>query len=225
MRNLIIYIAAITLLLVACEQDSYNKGEGTYSYMQADFVEAHADGEKKIDYVITDNGDSIVLSTPCAAAWAKTADSLYRATLYYNKVEGNKAHVLMIQEMMTMSLTPTDSISEMKTDPLGLEALWTDKRKRYVNMTLTLRVGTVSNDSKPHRVTLIPDSMHINGADSTRTLHLTLFHDKGDIPEYYTEKYYFSMPTSWFATTKADTLAFHINTTDGMKTMRIPLAK
>ena len=75
MRHLIIYIALTAALLASCENDTYDKGEGAYSYLQADFVEAHANGEKEIDYVITDNGDSLSLVTPCAAAWAKTADS------------------------------------------------------------------------------------------------------------------------------------------------------
>ena len=226
MRHLFIYIALTAALLASCENDTYDKGEGAYSYLQADFVEAHANGEKEIDYVITDNGDSLSLVTPCAAAWAKTADSTYRAALYYNKVEGGKAKAVIIEQVLTMSLTPADSITEMKTDPIGVEAVWTDSRKRYVNLTLTLKVGTVSNDSEKHKVTLVPDSLHINGSDSGRTLHLTLYHDKGDIPEYYTEKYYFSLPSAQFAALDADSVAIHANTTaNGMKTLTISLRR
>ncbi len=224
MRYLIIYIVLTATLLASCESDSYDKGEGTYSHLQADFVEAHANGEKKIDYVITDNGDSLTLTTPCAAAWAKTADSTYRAALYYNKVEGSKAKAVIIEQMLTMSLTPADSIKEMKTDPIGVEAVWTDSRKRYVNLTLTLKVGTVSNDSEKHKVTLVPDSLHINSHDSSRTIHLTLYHDKGNIPEYYTEKYYFSLPSAHLSALDADSVAIHANTTaSGMKTLTVSL--
>ena len=226
MRHLFIYIALTAALLASCENDTYDKGEGAYSYLQADFVEAHANGEKEIDYVITDNGDSLSLVTPCAAAWDKTANSTYRAALYYNKVEGGKAKAVIIEQVLTMSLTPADSITEMKTDPIGVEAVWTDSRKRYVNLTLTLKVGTVSNDSEKHKVTLVPDSLHINGSDSSRTLHLTLYHDKGDIPEYYTEKYYFSLPSAQFAALDADSVAIHANTTaNGMKTLTISLRR
>ena len=226
MRHLIIYIALTAALLASCENDTYDKGEGAYSYLQADFVEAHANGEKEIDYVITDNGDSLSLVTPCAAAWTKTADSTYRAALYYDKVEGGKAKAVIIEQMLTMSLTPADSIKEMKTDPIGVEAVWTDSRKRYVNLTLTLKVGTVSNDSEKHKVTLVPDSLHFNSHDTSRTLHLTLYHDKGDIPEYYTEKYYFSLPSAQFAALDADSVAIHANTTaNGMKTLTISLRR
>ena len=64
MRHLIIYIALTAALLASCENDTYDKGEGAYSNMQADFVEAHANGEKEKDYVITDHGDSLSLVTP-----------------------------------------------------------------------------------------------------------------------------------------------------------------
>ena len=226
MRHLFIYIALTAALLASCENDTYDKGEGAYSYLQADFVEAHANGEKEIDYVITDNGDSLSLVAPCAAAWAKTADSTYRAALYYNKVEGGKAKAVIIEQVLTMSLTPADSITEMKTDPIGVEAVWTDSRKRYVNLTLTLKVGTVSNDSEKHKVTLVPDSLHFNSHDTSRTLHLTLYHDKGDIPEYYTEKYYFSLPSAQFAALDADSVAIHANTTaNGMKTLTVSLRR
>ena len=133
---------------------------------------------------------------------------------------------MIIEQVLTMSLTPADSIKEMKTDPIGVEAVWTDSRKRYVNLTLTLKVGTVSNDSEKHKVTLVPDSLHINGSNSSRTLHLTLYHDKGDIPEYYTEKYYFSLPSAQFAALDADSVAIHANTTaNGMKTLTISLRR
>lgn len=226
MRHLYIYIALTAALLASCENDTYDKGEGAYSYLQADFVEAHANGEKEIDYVITDNGDSLSLVTPCATAWAKTADSTYRAALYYDKVEGGKAKAVIIEQMLTMSLTPADSIKEMKTDPIGVEAVWTDSRKRYINLTLTLKVGTVSNDSEKHKVTLVPDSLHFNSHDTSRTLHLTLYHDKGDIPEYYTEKYYFSLPSAHFSALNADSVAIHANTTaSGMKTLTVSLRR
>ena len=57
-------------------------------------------------------------------------------------------------------------------------------------------------------------------------LHLTLYHDKGDIPEYYTEKYYFSLPSAQFAALDADSVAIHANTTaSGMKTLTVSLRR
>ena len=221
MRHLIIYIAALaTLLATSCEQDTYDKGEGKYSNMMADFVEAHANAEKKIDYVITDNGDSLVLAAPLELAWAKTADSTYRAALYYNKEGATTIKVMAIEQMLTLRLMPKDSIAAMKTDPVGFESAWTSKNGRYINIALTLKVVTISETSKKHRINLIPDSIVENEAMHSRTLHATLYHDKGDIPEYYTQKYYFTLPSSTLSAFNTDSIAININTTDnGTRTL------
>ena len=213
MRHLIIYIVAIMSVITSCEQDSYDKGEGTYSNMTADFVEAHANGEKKIDYAITDSGDSLGISTPIEVSWTKTADSTYRAILYYSKMANNTAKIMGISQMNQLRVTPRDSIKAMKTDPIGLESSWTSKSKRYINFAFTLKVGTVDENSLLHRITLIADSIRVH--NSVNTLHMTLFHDKGDIPEYYTEKYYFSFPVSHFKAIGADSVSIRINTSSG----------
>ena len=57
MKYLPFYLVAL-LLLVSCTQDNYDKGEGEYSLMRADFVEAHVGSDKRVDYVVTDDGDS-----------------------------------------------------------------------------------------------------------------------------------------------------------------------
>ena len=218
MRHLIIYIVAIMAIFCSCEQDSYDKGEGTYSNMTADFVDAHVNSEKKIDYAITDNGDSLVISTPIEVSWTKTADSTYRAILYYNKMANNTAKIMGISQMNQLRVTSRDSIKVMKTDPIGLESSWASNSKRYINFAFTLKVGTVNENSALHRITLVADSITLH--KSLNTLHMTLFHDKGDIPEYYTEKYYFSLPVSIFNTVVADSVNIRINTSsDGFKTI------
>lgn len=222
MRHLIIYIIT-ALVILSCEQDTYDKGDGAYSDMTADFVEAHANGEKKIDYVITDNGDSLILDQPYEASWASTADSSYRATMYYNKMGANTVKALSISKMSLMSVTPRDSIRTMKTDPIGLESSWVSKSRRYITFALTLKVGTANADSEKHKITLIPDSVTPNKNGRT-TLHLTFFHDKGDIPEYYTEKFYFSLPTSILSGFDSDSVTIRINTTgDGNRTLTFPI--
>ena len=223
MRHLIIYTLT-ALLLLSCEQDTYDKGDGTYSDMTADFVEAHANGEKNIDYVITDNGDSLTLDVPCEASWASTADSTYRAIMYYNKVDANTIKALSISKMNLMSVTPRDSIKTMKTDPIGLESSWISKSKHFITFAITLKVGIANANSEKHRITLIPDSVTLDKSGDKGTLHMTFFHDKGDIPEYYTEKFYFSLPTSILSGFGCDSAAIRVNTTaNGNKTLTFPI--
>ena len=50
--------------LFSCTTDAYDKGEGELSQMRADMVEAHVNAEKYVDYVLTDDGDSLPAVKP-----------------------------------------------------------------------------------------------------------------------------------------------------------------
>ena len=75
-----------SILFVACTRETYDSGDGKYSYLRSDFVEAHTNADLKIDYVLTDDGDSLSMPTPFAGQRFTVKDSLYRGVLYYNKV-------------------------------------------------------------------------------------------------------------------------------------------
>jgi hypothetical protein len=84
---LILFTIHYSLFIASCTQDAYDKGEGEYSLLRADFVEAHTNGQKQVDYVITDDGELLSVSEPFTAKWLTKADTLYRCALYYNKVQ------------------------------------------------------------------------------------------------------------------------------------------
>jgi len=52
----------------------------------------------------------------------------------------------------------------------------------------------------------------VKAADGSRTLHVFLSHDQGNVPEYYTVQAYVSIPASQL---KADSVRFRINTYSG----------
>ena len=43
------------LFVTACVQDVYDKGDSTYSYVRADFVEAYVDNNRSVSQVLTDD--------------------------------------------------------------------------------------------------------------------------------------------------------------------------
>ena len=88
MKKYILPLCLMTCLLFSCQTDSYEKGQGRYSLMQADMGELTVNGEKQAVAFITDDGDSYTLTSPVKAQWIQTADTTYRAIIYYNKVEG-----------------------------------------------------------------------------------------------------------------------------------------
>lgn len=184
---------AALLLLAACEQELYEKGDGKYSLMRADFAEAHVNADKKVDRVVTDDGDDLPLTTPYAASWIKQADTTYRAVIYYNNVEG-KAEPLSISRVSTVTLRrDSAALSKWAPDPVGLETAWVGSNRRYLNLGLVLMTGATEKDATPHSVGMLHGGTTVN-ADSTRTVSVLFNHRQGDVPEYYSQRVYASMP-------------------------------
>lgn len=217
--NTINLAVTIALALTACENDSYDKGEGTFSLTQADFVEAHANEAKAIDQVVTDDGNTYNVVPQPNPSWVVTADSTYRAAIYYNKVDDNTIKPIAVSRVPVASIVPPEEIKEMKTDPVTFESCWTSKNGKYINIAISLKVGDGDNDEAQHSVGIVGDELRIN-ADGTKTALLTLFHDQGGVPEYYSTKFYMSLPC---ANVNADSVYISINTYSGLTTRKLKL--
>ena len=112
-----------SFLLTSCTQDAYEKGEGKYSLMRADFVEARANAQKEIDQITTDDWEQLSASKPFTAKLVVTPDSVYRCILYYNKVRAKTGQEVFepisIGEVPCPKVTPLSELDkEMKTDPV-----------------------------------------------------------------------------------------------------------
>ena len=94
MKNYIIPFCLLTFLLFSCETDSYEKGQGKYSLMTADMGEVTVNSDKQVTAFTTDDGDSYTLTSPAIVQWVQTADTTYRAIIYYNKVENGQAEYM-----------------------------------------------------------------------------------------------------------------------------------
>ena len=114
------------LLFCSCETDSYDTGDGNFSYLNADFVIAHTAGEKEIDYAVNDDDEKILLKPHITAQWATTPDSLYRALLYYNKVkkDGEGMRAFRISQVHVLQPKDRRDIENIITDPLTLQSVW-----------------------------------------------------------------------------------------------------
>ena len=213
-------VALLLLLLNACTQDAYEKGEGKYSSLRADFVEAHAGNNKLVDYAVTDDGDRLDISVPYSASWVKTPDSLYRGILYY-KGTGASVEVVALSSVSVIdSLVPKDSLKQgLKMDPLTLESIWVSKNKRYLNAGIWLKGGETDDSEAAHRIGVVSDTLIVY-ADGKRTLRVLLYHDQGGMPEYYSQRSYFSVLLPGI---QADSLQFTVNTYDGTVVNCLPV--
>ena len=217
-RLLVIIILNLQFLIYnsSCTQDAYNKGEGEYSLLRGDFVEAHTNGQKQVDYIITDDGEQLPMTKTYSAKWITTADSLYRCVLYYNKVKDD--HGRETAEPVSMGQVPCPKITpfseldkDMKTDPVKFESAWMSKSGKYLNLSLWLMTGSTTDEDAVHHLAIVQDTVMVN-PDHTRTAHLRLFHDQSGIPEYYSTQVYASILTSQI---EADSVCLTINTYKG----------
>ena len=214
MKKIIRLLSAVSLFVFAtsCEQELYDRGDSEYSLMRADFVEAYVDNNKQVEYVVTDDDDRLQLVTPYVAPWIQRADTTYRAVLYYNNVRG-KAEVLGLSKVSTAQIRkPREFKSGVKTDPLGMESVWLSGNRKYLNLCLILKTGAVDDENTVQTLGIIGDSI-VADPDGRRTYQLRVFHNQGDVPEYYSQRVYFSVPVSGL---EVDSLQLSINTYKGV---------
>ena len=93
------FLAVVGLLVIvmSCQRENYRTGDGKYSYLRADFAELHTTSPRVVDYLITDDGDSVAFSPRITVDWAVRGDSVYRVLAYYNLSEEGPEAVRMKQ--------------------------------------------------------------------------------------------------------------------------------
>lgn len=191
----LLVIIAISLLCFSCTQESYESGDGKYSFMRAEFVDAHTNGDGKLFSVMTDEGDSLLLTVPAERAWAAKADTTFRSLLYYNKV-GNKAELISISSVPAPLVRDISELKEgMKSDPVKFVSSWKSTNGRYLNLELALMTGTTDDETPLQKIGCVCDSVS-TAADGSRHVWLSLYHDQDGVPEYYSVGVYMSIMTS-----------------------------
>ena len=207
----------LSLAVVSCEQDAYDKGEGAYSYTQADFCEAYTNSNGVVEYVVTDDDEQLRLATPFTASAMSVPNTLYRIILYYNKVGQGSAELVNIGLVPVLDVKPADEFEDLRTDPVKLESAWTSNNGKYLNLAVWLKTGTMDESAERQSLGMVCTET-IGNDDGTTTLYLRLHHGQGDAPEYYSTKYYLSVPTSEI---EADSVCLSVNTYDGDVTKRL----
>ena len=210
-------VGGLLWLVAACTIDAYDKGEGDYSLTTAELVEAHVGSDKQVDYVDTDLGERLKMTSRLTAKWIEKADTTYRAVLYYNKIRENEAEAVSLGRVGVIvphSLSSDSSSAKgipavMKTDPVHLESAWLSKNRRYLNLRLRLLTGATADEEAVHTIGLVPDSL----TSTPQHAHLLFYHDQGGKPEYYSQVAIASIPLYLL---KTDTITLKINTYDGV---------
>lgn len=217
MKKLLRLVVIITVncqllsVIFSCTRDAYEKGEGEYSLMRGDFVEAIVNSSREVTKVVTDDGDELTLTAPFTAAWISETDTTYRCRLYYNKVE-NKAEVLSMGQVpcLTVHNLPDFEVP-LVTDPVKFESTWMSKNGRYLNVSIQIKTGVTDDTTAIQSLGFVSDTL-ITHPDNKKIRHIIMHHDQGNVPEYYSTQIYMSIPTERI---DADSVRISINSYDG----------
>lgn len=202
----------VTLLLFSCETDSYEKGEGQYSLMQADFCQLAVNGQKQATQFTTDDGDTYQLVPPLTAKWIETADTTYRTVIYYNKVASAQAEIVSLGVIPTLHPIAHWRVKNQPQDPIGFESAWLARNGKYLNVGLLMKTGRIDDEELPHTIGLVQDTLLVQ-PDGKRTAYYRFLHSQNGIPEYYTNRRYISIQLPGEC---PDTIHFSLQTYDGL---------
>ncbi len=215
---------AVGSTFAACTSENYNSGDGEYSYLAAELVEAHTRADKAIDYADTDNGVRLTVGGTTAPAWAAKADTAYRALLYYDarsvSATGGEVQVKGISQVPVLHASPKPGAEGDVADPVGVESAWASKGGKYVNLCLLFKSGHSDTADTVHKIGLKNCGTRVN-ADNTTTVTVRLQHDQGGVPQYYTVRQYVSIDTRLLT---ADSVTVSVATSSGDFTRTYPLA-
>ena len=223
-------VIAFLITLTACTSESYDAGDGPNSYLTAELVLLHTSQDKSVRSALLDDGTTLQFSNPFAQDWLTRPDSVYRALLYYDKTvvasdaaASNSTATSIVRARSVSVLRPVEAakVDAMRTDPVGFESLWMSKNGSYINLSLLLKSGKTEADDALHALGIVSHGTTTD-ADRRRTLHLTLYHDQGGVPAYYTVQQYVSIPTQLLE--EADTVELTLNTYNGKKVVKVAVS-
>ncbi|MGN0220980.1 MAG: hypothetical protein ACI4BA_02510 [Prevotella sp.] len=210
----ILSLLGMALLTAACTKDSYNQGTGELSLVQADFVELPTNSEGFATTAVTDDGNTLQLTTPLHqdnTPWIAKADTFYRAALYYNKVDESTAQPVSVSSIPTLRPVQLKEDETILTHPITLESVWKSKGGKYLNIGFYLKTSDTSSSGLKQTISVIYEGT-VTHPDGMVTAHLRLYHDQADVPQYYSNKYYLSVLCDQLV---CDSVRLTVNTYDG----------
>ena len=142
----------LALAVSACSSDAYDTGDGSLSYMRADFVKAFAGHDGKFTAAITDDDLSLTLQPAIAAGWS-APDTVCRALLYYDAAQLSESAreaavrpVAIGRVLMPKVVNRSALAADLPTDPVVMETAWRSNNHKYINLGLQLKTGTTDGN-------------------------------------------------------------------------------
>lgn len=203
-----IMTALAAFVLASCSVGGYEAGEGSLSHMTAEYADITVH-ETKVTDIVTDADEHLRFSEELSVSGEMPTDTVIRRLLYYNKVETDaKVEILKSLPVAVVSPHEAAEMKVAKTDPVKLTSIWMAKNQRYINMQLGIMTGNDAPEDARQQLQFRRDSVSTQGKGR---VFITLYHDQADVPQYYTQDKYLSIPMP-----QQDTITVRINTYSGV---------
>ena len=199
----------LALAVSACSSDAYDTGDGSLSYMRADFVKAFADHDGKFTAAITDDDLSLTLQPAIAAGWS-APDTVCRALLYYDAaqlpesaVEATVRPVAIGRVIMPKVIDRQAVAAGLPTDPVVMETAWKSNNRKYINLGLQLKTGTTDGNVAAQAIGWVyTGSTTLDGGAQRHSFMLA--HSQNGVPQYYSTPLYVSLSLDELPVTPGD---------------------
>lgn len=211
-------LAALVLALVpSCTHEPYQTGDGSLSYLRADYADITIAGSAVTD-IFTDDDTHLLPPPDLAVSPELPPDTMLRRLIHYNLTSAT-APIEILQFTPVTILLPVEKaeMAEAKTDPLTLTAAWLSANRRYLNLHLGVMVGGDTDAMPRQQLAVTRDSIHTGGKGA---VFLTLRHDQAGVPQYYTQDLHVSLPLNSLVATATpfDTVSITVPTYSGIVT-------
>ena len=188
----------LALAVSACSSDAYDTGDGSLSYMRADFVKAFADHDGKFTAAITDDDLSLTLQPAIAAGWS-APDTVCRALLYYDAAQLSESAreaavrpVAIGRVLMPKVVNRSALAADLPTDPVVMETAWRSNNHKYINLGLQLKTGTTDGNVAAQAIGWVyTGSTTLDGGAQRHSFMLA--HSQNGVPQYYSTPLYVSL--------------------------------
>lgn len=200
--------------MASCQNEGYDTGDSEYSYITAELALLHTNSNKAVAYATLDDGSSLQFASKFTTKWTDKVDTVYRALLYYDKALDGSTTVKArgVTQVPVIGVVKQEDVKNMCTDPLDIESVWMAKNKTFINLSLLLKSGTTESDNQ-QSIGLVELSRSVD-ADNRKRVVLQVYHDQGNVPQYYTVQQYASIDLTKL---DANIVEIQANTYNGVK--------
>lgn len=212
----LLIIIVASCLLCSCSDDE----NADLSCLTAEMCDIYVSAPKIAVNAVTDSDRQLSFDSQLSVPWATKPDSVYRAMLYYNSpITSLTVSPLYAERVLLLTPHPKSKAAEWSenADPMEVNSIWQAKNGKYLNLGISLKNGSTTDDSQYHSIGLVTDTIIRSSAKAHH--YYRVCHAQNDMPMHYTVRTYLSIPIA--SIPEGDTLTVSVPTDTGMKEMTV----